>query len=345
MMEETKRVFLLGAGFSAPAGLPVNLKLLDQLISKSAERAKKYGYGDIDDFRGLEDVLKSKNSGHLLSPWLLRCVRSRYPDLRSFERFMEIAELFASGLIRLRDTTDEENMLWDVARREPHFLCPSDLTNCVHAAVHDVFEDAPLGDTKYVDALVRYAHRTGSPIYTTNFDTLIEKSCLNCGLWPDVPGTRSEMQAGLIPAGFKLFKMHGSLDWDPCPGINQDMDGGYVVTYRRGINSLCYQNIGLDVRDKLGRLALMLPQINSFTKDWIKGVELVVIGNDLNDNHLAAAIIGRLHFSGFKATLINNSPELPDRLRLSHDQIKRATAGASSIAHSGLSSDAYCLSL
>lgn len=344
-MAETKKVFLLGAGFSAPAGFPLNLILLDQLISKSAERAKKYGYGDIDNLNGLEDVLKSKNSCHLLSPWLLRCVRSKYPDLSSFERFMEIAELFAGGLVRLRDMTVGEDMLWDVARREPHFLCPSDLTNCVHAAVHDVFEDTPIGDTKYIDALVRYAHQTGSPIYTTNFDTLIEKSCLNCGLWPVVPGTHSEMQAGHIAAGFKLFKMHGSLDWDPCPGTNQGMNGGYVVTYRRGINSLGYQNIGLDVRDKLGRLALMLPHIDSFTKDWVQGVELVVIGNDLNDNHLAAAVIGRLHVSGFKVTVINNRPELPDRLRFSFDQIQRTTSGANTIEHSDLSSDAYCLSL
>lgn len=344
-MKDAKRVFLLGAGFSVPAGLPVNLKLLDQLISKSAEKVKRYGYGNLDELGGIEDVLKSQHSTQLLPPLLLRFLRSKYPDLRNFERFMEIAELFAGGHVRLKDATSEEDRLWSLARSEPHYLCASTLNNCVHAAVRDVFEDATIRDTKYIDALVRYAHATGSPIYTTNFDTLIEKSCQNCGLWPDVPGTHSEIPVDLVPAGFKLFKMHGSIDWDPCPVINHDMVGDYIVSYRRGIDSLGYQNIALDVRDKLGRMALMLPHINSLAREWVRGTELVVIGNDLNDNHLAALVIGRLHVPGFRLTLVNNSNELPQRLYFSNEQIMRATNGASKIEVLNLSSDAYCCSL
>ena len=232
-----------------------------------------------------------------------------------------------------------------MARREPHGLCASSVINCVHDALSQVFSEIVPGNTAYVDSLVSYAHETGSPIYTTNFDSLIEEACARLGISPDLPGTVSPVQVGLSGSGFKLYKLHGSLDWDPLPLIDDKMKDGYVVRYRRGCSLRGSQNVDLDVRGKLGRVSLMLPHLNSLVRDWTNGVELVLVGSGLSDSHLAAAIISRLHVPGYSIAVVNNCPELPLRLHYSYPQIVKAVGGEGSVVTHDLSAEAYCLSL
>ena len=107
-------------------------------------------------------------------------------------------------------------------------------------------------------------------IYTTNYDTLIEQSYHRAQVDHLVYSTNFDFQVQSSNTSIKIFKLHGTIQKDPCYGDNSRMiitENDYDITsqYREAL----YDNFRLQLSD---------------------GGTLIIIGHSLTDNDLKKEI-------------------------------------------------------
>ncbi|WP_277211993.1 SIR2 family protein [Isoptericola croceus] len=192
--ELTNRVFLLGAGFSKPAGLPLATELLDRVVAVAQSRWSVDGSSHLErDLERYEKFLQDTDPGRAF-------------DLEEFGAWLDWEHT-----LRLRgsDTwADEGNestlqLRWAIGH-VLHNATPTDLPEL------------------YLDFARRLT--TSDVVLTLNYDRLMERALDEVGLpYRRFPARFSEVYDTHCvvdsdhPPELLLSKLHGSLDWVQLP--------------------------------------------------------------------------------------------------------------------------------
>jgi len=197
-MTHVKRVFILGAGFSKPAGMPLATDLLQPLC----EKWEHNGSGDNDDcdMREWLDHLRQRLA------WLSGCDQQASPFHLNIEEVFHYAR-FDIEVHRLRQHKasvgrgDGPGTSWNVAESIEAWLSYLECDLC------DVILEK---DTKAnLDSITRWAKTVGAhdSVMTFNYDTLVERALTEVGkAWNHAMPKESD-------DGIAVCKLHGSIDW------------------------------------------------------------------------------------------------------------------------------------
>lgn len=206
--EGIKIIFLLGAGASAPSGIPT----VNELLSELWKRAKKIGRDDLDrlaewcesrNIRNIEDLLtaayisnfaaKNRSVTSLLDYFLfsggqklLEEEEYYYPRRRTLER----SEINVSSISFLQDTLQT---LFGLLTSTMISASP----NSTHKAIINFIKN----------------HQNVS-IITTNYDGCMDEALLENNI--DINRTIGIEKDKYNPNSVELIKMHGSINWAYC---------------------------------------------------------------------------------------------------------------------------------
>lgn len=201
--ESKKTVFFLGAGFSIPAGVPLQSKILNKVIELSQRESNLSRYKKLNAFLGdgfsrKDYALASITLEDIFSP-LDRCI-SENASFRGYSR---------NDLVKYRDLM--ANLISEV------------ISDNIDSNKNQYITDYILKTSRYEDLA----------IITSNWDNLIEKSFYNMN--PDdwiidygshdielepaenVQLGQSKNEKTGAHKTLKLYKIHGSIDWYSCP--------------------------------------------------------------------------------------------------------------------------------
>ena len=189
-MAHVKRVFILGAGFSMPAGMPLATQLLPLLEKKL----------QLDEMREWLDGLRERLA------WLSGSNQQTRSFTLNVEQVFHYAH-FDAEVFRLRQH------LAPVGRQDGPGT-PSNYAESITAwlsyleeALRDVILEKE--DQANLAPITRWADSVDArdTVVTFNYDTLVERALTECGkTWNH--GTGREGGGGIA-----IFKLHGSIDW------------------------------------------------------------------------------------------------------------------------------------
>lgn len=192
--ELTNRVFLLGAGFSKPAGLPLATELLDKVVEVARSRWSVDGTSHLErDLERYEDYLADTEPG-------------RDFDLEEFGAWLDWEHT-----LRLRGSDT-----WSDEGNESTLQLRWAIGHVLHRAMPEILPDVYLA----------FASRltTSDVVLTLNYDRLMERALDEVGLpYRRFPARYSEVYDTHCivdsdhPPELLLSKLHGSLDWVHLP--------------------------------------------------------------------------------------------------------------------------------
>jgi hypothetical protein len=344
-MPKTAPIFLLGAGFSIPAGYPSHAELTGLVVEKAYEdHTRPLGV----PLTGLESpcqVAALSGNSNLLEAVFVKRVFDCLVKPVGFEFFQQTLELIQNpgGRIGLTRMPCEELYQW-IGLIANGRLSSDSVDNIIQDAIGRVFSQKEQADLAYVDSFVRHCEETGAHIFSTNFDTLIEDACERMHLFPRVLGTRGPARNNRKDSSLCLYKLHGSLDWHPAPNSNPESDEDYPVVYERSYQGRGIQNIDLNERGKLIRMNLMVPHLQRLRRLYREAKSLTAIGFSFRDPHVASIIFPPLHLDGYRLTCVTDG-ELPNRLKmlLELDHVLRERP--EKIIHNNCGAKKFCVSL
>ncbi len=189
-MTHAKRVVVLGAGFSKPAGMPLATELLPLLAEKL----------ELDEMRGWLDGMRQRLD------WLTGNDAPRGTFKLNIEEVFHYAH-FDIEVYRLRQHVshvgrhDGPGTAWNQAESVSAWL------SYLEDALRDVIVEAE--DQANLEPIKRWAERIDGDdaVVTFNYDTLVERAISEDGkTWNH--GTGQEGDAGIT-----VSKLHGSIDW------------------------------------------------------------------------------------------------------------------------------------
>jgi hypothetical protein len=183
--------------------------------------------------------------------------------------------------------------------------------------------------------------KTRAHIFSTNFDTLIEDACERMDLFPRVLGTRGPTRNGKKESSLCLYKLHGSLDWDPAPQLNAEPDEDYPVVYERSYQGGGIQNIDLNDLQKLMRMNLMVPHLQKLGRLYREAKTLTAIGFSFRDPHVSSVIFPLLHLNGYSITCVTDR-RLPSALGNLIADNPAFDPAASKIRHEPCGAENFC---
>jgi hypothetical protein len=345
MGPKTAPIFLLGAGFSIPAGYPSHAELTGLVVEKAYEdHTRPLGV----PLTGLESpcqVAALSGNSNLLEAVFVKRVFDCLVKPVGFEFFQQTLELIQNpgGRIGLTRMPCEELHQW-IGLIANGRLYSDSVDNIIQDAIGQVFSQKEKADLAYVDSFVRHCEETGAHIFSTNFDTLIEDACERIHLFPRVLGTRGPARNNRKDSSLCLYKLHGSLDWHPAPNSNPESDEDYPVVYERSYQGRGIQNIDLNDRGKLIRMNLMVPHLQRLHRLYREAKSLTAIGFSFRDPHVSSIIFPPLHLDGYRLTCVTDG-ELPNRLKmlLAHDPSFEKKV--ENIQHNNLGAREFCVSL
>ncbi len=201
-MEQAKRVFILGAGFSRPAGMPLATELLPLLTQEL----------DLDELQEwLYDL------GQRLA-WLDGNDEGQLSFKLNIEQVFHYAN-FDIEVYRLRQQLervgrfDGPGTAWNRAESISAWL----------SYLEDALRDTILSSENQADLtpITRWAKSVVSndSVVTFNYDTLVERALAEV----DKPWNHGLSDGN---SGVAIYKLHGSIDWivahrsDPCPAFD-----------------------------------------------------------------------------------------------------------------------------
>jgi len=200
-MQNGPRLFILGAGFSVPAGLPTARELLDEVMTELHRHVTDGSKLEesLDGFRAYTRALNGGKDVEL--------------DIEQFSEYLSI-----DHCLRLRGSDT-----WSDSGNEDQLM----LRWCIGAVLHKRTPSAEKTPTLYFDFAKRLKPK--DVVVTFNYDRILENVldhlCIPYRLVPDYiseshPGhdvIDSERESGEIV----LLKVHGSVDWiDTTPFLN-----------------------------------------------------------------------------------------------------------------------------
>ncbi|MHC4196710.1 MAG: SIR2 family NAD-dependent protein deacylase [Planctomycetota bacterium] len=206
---------MLGAGASAPSGIPTVDKLLQELWN----RTRRLGREDLDrlakwceeqDISNIEDLLTAAYISNFAAT--NQSVTSLL-DYFLFSRRQERTEE-GYGVRRLRSTKPTETDVSSIS-----FL--QDTLQTLFALLTDTMLSASPNETH--EAIVRFIkHHKTTSIITTNYDGCMDEAALKAGiaLRETIGGENEENQLGAV----EMIKMHGSINLAYCDSCHYVKD-------------------------------------------------------------------------------------------------------------------------
>jgi len=293
---QNKTVFLIGAGFSKCAGLPLNNDLPSEITESVFKKAQANTHLELNERLSPLEAIKDKDY-HTTLPGLYLKQVAMNSKRKDFNTFIE----------RCTSLPDDINEEWRSVF-ESWYMTNGTIRSDVEEGIKAILERPP-SRTDYIDNLVKYCNETGSPIYSTNFDTLIEQACNRLGLEPDVAATFSRPTHN-SKANFKIYKINGSIDWSINPEIKDLHLTQYPVVYERNYNSSGSQNIALTYQSKLATMATAMPILIQLHEDFRHYKKIVAIGTSFQDLQINSVIYFLLHNNDYMLDVVTPH-ELP----------------------------------
>ena len=314
MGPKTGPIFLLGAGFSIPAGYPSHAELTELVVEKAYEDNTRSVDGPLSGLESPCQVAALSRGPYFLEAVFVKRVFDCLEKPVGFEFFQQTLELIQNpgGRIGLTRMPCEELHQW-IGLIANGRLSSTAVDNIIQDAIGRVFSQREQADLAYVDSFVRHCEETGAHIFSTNFDTLIEDACERMHLFPRVLGTRGPARNNRKDSSLCLYKLHGSLDWHPAPNSNPESDEDYPVLYERSYQGGGIQNIDLNDREKLIRMNLMVAHLQRLRRLYREAKTLTAIGFSFRDPHVCSIIFPVLHLEGYTVTCVTDG-RLPSKL-------------------------------
>ena len=252
--DDTKITFLLGAGASAPSGIPT----VDKLLSELWKRAKKIGREDLDRLAQWCNDRGITNIEDLLTSAYISNFSARNPNITALldyfifsggrelseeeeyifrrRRITRTAEIDVSSISFLQDTLQT---LFGLLTSTMISASP----NPTHEAIVDFIKEHP-----------------NTSIITTNYDGCMDEALLKEKL--PLKGTiRGENEDN--PEAVRLIKMHGSINWTYCESC-QDVREFDLLELKEiyDIDKLSYPVLGICKKCGGLRRPLLVPPLS-----------------------------------------------------------------------------------
>lgn len=264
-----------------------------------------------------------------------------------FDDFYKIIRIFFSsqGRIRVSGMSVKRAEEWEDLIRHGKLTesrVNNELGNAVAKAIEEQTENS--SNLEYVDRFVAHCERTKAHIFTTNYDLLIEQALGRRELLPNVAGTENPPYVDLPLASSRLYKLHGSLDWDVFPRFHDRPITQYPVTSERNVYSGGLQNMALDDTEKLSKASFQLSSLVELDRLWSALKRITAIGFSFSDYYINGAVFHRMHHPGYKLVCVTPDPGdvLEQRLEGLRGQILRATKGLSRIEYQKICASEFC---
>jgi len=203
----TKIVFLLGAGASAPSGIPT----VDKLLSELWKRARKIGREDLDRLAKWCDDRQITNIEDLLTAAYISNFAATNRGITSLLDYF----LFSRG----RELAEEEEYL---IRRSLPVRTTIDVSSI--SFLQDTLQTLfGLLTSTMISASPNTTHNTivdfikehkNTSIITTNYDGCVDEAILKNGI--HLKGTIGSESEENNADAVQLIKMHGSINWAYC---------------------------------------------------------------------------------------------------------------------------------
>ena len=234
----TKITFLLGAGASAPSGIPT----VDKLLPELWKRAKKIGPEDLDKLAKWCDERNINNIEDLLTAAYISNFAAKNSsvitllDYFIFSGRLELTEIDVSSISLLQDTLQT---LFGLLTSTMISASP----NHTHRAIVDFIKE----------------HKNTS-IITTNYDGCMDEALLRKKI--PFKGTLSRDNEN-NPDAVQLIKMHGSINWaycDSCQDVKEFDLNKIKKIYKEDV--LSYPVIGICKNCGGSRRPLLVPPLS-----------------------------------------------------------------------------------
>ncbi len=190
--EQNKRVFVLGAGFSKPAGMPDATELTSLLLNADLSRSNEDFQGWIKDLTArIANLENDRSTGGQFVP--------------NIEQLFEVAR-FDRELWRMK----QQALNVDRTAGETYHAKAESITAWLSYMEEDLvgvlLEEQKKATQENLDSFVKQL-RTGDIVLTFNYDTLLENRIKEAGkTWSH--GFKREPPGDVV-----VLKLHGSLDW------------------------------------------------------------------------------------------------------------------------------------
>ena len=262
-MASSKRVFIFGAGFSKPAGMPLATGLLPLLIKKIEH----------DEMREWLEGLRQRLE------WLSAANHEGGSFVLNIEEVFHRAH-FDIEVHRLRQHLcpvgrgDGPGTPWNVAESIEAWL--------LH--LEDSLRDVILEEDARADLapIRRWAEAIDAQdsVLTFNYDRLVERALSEAGkAWNH--GTRREADDGIA-----VFKLHGSIDWIVAHR-SRPMSGYELLFDKENANRR--ENNGDSVEDDYRLWRCRMPEQ---LQKWIAGRDLQMVAKDASPSTVGIAGLG-----------------------------------------------------
>jgi len=186
------RVFILGAGFSKPAGIPLGRDLSSQVLQEARLHGGTKFEADIEKFLDYDSARRGKVS--TIEDIILEDFLS-YLDIEHF--------LFLRG-----------SKMWSLEGNKTQLL----VRNLIFKIIYEAQAKISDKEWKLYDAFVRYLSPNDT-IISFNYDTILESCFERNHIHFDLYNGPS------LPDGrINLLKMHGSIDWFDISYYNQSVN-------------------------------------------------------------------------------------------------------------------------
>jgi len=341
-------IYLLGAGFSIPAGLPSHGSVTKLAVEKFVQLESQYGRLSIIGNESPKALASNSETKPMLAALFIQQVFEALGDDIVFDEFYKITRLFFSSKGRIRVSRMPSTLAkeWEELIQQRKFSVSS-IDNALGDAVAKVItqQTADSFNLEYVDRFVAHCEETKAHVFTTNYDLLIEQALGRRGLLPNVAGTENPPHVNSPLSSSRLYKLHGSLDWDIQPSFHDRPLTDYPITSQRNVHSGGLQNMALDDSEKLSQACFRLSSLVELDQLWSTFKRITAIGFSFSDYYINGAIFHRMHHPGYKLVCVTPDPDnaLEQRLDGLHGQISRATDGQSSIEYRKVCASEFCM--
>lgn len=322
---DTKVTFLLGAGASAPSGIPT----VDKLLSELWKRARKIGREDLDRLAKWCEERRITNIEDLLTAAYISNFAATNRGITSLLDYF----LFSRG----RELAEEEEYL--IPHRRPVRTIEIDVSSI--SFLQDTLQTLfglltstmiSANPNSIHEAIVEFIkeHKNTS-IITTNYDGCMDEAILKNGMC--LKGTIGSESEKNRPDAIELIKMHGSINWaycDSCQDVREfdllELKGAYEK------DKLSYPVIGICKNCGGLRRPLLVPPLSfkflmfpnlidiwSSASQSIEGAEyLIIIGYSFSeaDTYITKIISRSMSMNkNQKMIIVNTNPNLVPTLR------------------------------
>lgn len=233
-----RTVFILGAGFSADAGIPMLRNFLTRMVEMPAESAYRTQY-NAEDRSALTRIQRMQQ---ILEQSPFRSDEDGPDNIEALssvvEFFQDKRAVFAPALNQLARRTIE------LSENLSGAACPRGWTAPANFSV-----PRPSAYHVFATILSDWIHNQPQPsdllanvVISLNWDVVLERVLFDLGLWPDYfldSNIWEDLREPQDWARVPVLKIHGSLNW-----IMQDENCGKVLPFLPGSHCLDWNSVG-----------------------------------------------------------------------------------------------------